>query len=131
MDRKHKGAHSELIACAFLLAAGYEVFRNVSQHGSADVVAFKDGEMFKFDIKTVSGTYHDGSPVTQGLSPEQIKENVKAVHVLPSGQCIIDLTPRLKGDGKFGKRWEKIPPERRREIAKVANRSTYRRVLSP
>ena len=31
MEKKHKGAHSELIACAYLLHEGYEVFRNVSQ----------------------------------------------------------------------------------------------------
>ena len=28
---KHKGAHAELVATAWLLEQGYEVFRNVSQ----------------------------------------------------------------------------------------------------
>jgi hypothetical protein len=41
---KHKGARSELVACAWLLCQGYEVFRNVSQHGLMDIIAIKDGE---------------------------------------------------------------------------------------
>jgi len=48
---KHKGAHCELVATAWLLKEGYEVFRNVSQHGIIDVVAMKDGLLHKFDVK--------------------------------------------------------------------------------
>jgi hypothetical protein len=36
---KHVGARSELIACEWLLAQGYEVFRNVSAHGPIDIIA--------------------------------------------------------------------------------------------
>lgn len=32
IDRKHRGARSELIASTYLLDQGYEVFRNVSSH---------------------------------------------------------------------------------------------------
>jgi hypothetical protein len=42
---KHRGAHSELTACAFLLSEGYEVYRNVSQHGYADLIAIKERQV--------------------------------------------------------------------------------------
>lgn len=51
MKDKHKGAHAELRACAWLLEQGYEVFRNVSSHGKIDLVAIKDGEVRFFDVK--------------------------------------------------------------------------------
>ena len=41
---KHKGTSSELKAAVFLLDQGYEVFRNISQHGPIDLVAIKVGE---------------------------------------------------------------------------------------
>jgi Holliday junction resolvase-like predicted endonuclease len=41
MDSKHKGAHSELVACAWLLRQGYEVFRNISDRGIIDIIAIK------------------------------------------------------------------------------------------
>jgi Holliday junction resolvase-like predicted endonuclease len=53
MDTKHVGARSELLACAWLLAEGYEVFRNVSSHGHVDIIALKDGKTFYFDVKTL------------------------------------------------------------------------------
>ena len=50
---KHQGCSAELHAVLWLLDQGYEVFRNVSQHGIADLVAWKPGEppLF-FDVKT-------------------------------------------------------------------------------
>ncbi len=39
MEKKHKGAASELIATVWLLKKGYEVFRNVSSHGTVDIIA--------------------------------------------------------------------------------------------
>lgn len=52
MRDKHRGATSELIAAAWLLRQGYEVFRNVSQHGEADLVAIKGDEVIQIDVKT-------------------------------------------------------------------------------
>lgn len=52
MERKHKGAHSELVACAWLLRRGYEVFRNVSQHGRYDMIAIKGTKVAYIDVKT-------------------------------------------------------------------------------
>jgi hypothetical protein len=56
LGRKHKGAHSELVACAWLLSRGYEVFRNVSQHGKVDVIAIRDGVVMYIDVKTACTT---------------------------------------------------------------------------
>ena len=45
MDKKHKGALAEMQASAWLLLQGYEVFRNVSQSGPADLIAWIPGEV--------------------------------------------------------------------------------------
>jgi hypothetical protein len=50
------GASSELIACAYFLREGYEVFRNVSPVGKRDLVIFKDGKFTSIDVTT--GKYH-------------------------------------------------------------------------
>jgi len=39
MEQKHKGATSELMATVWLLKKGYEVFRNISNHGLIDIIA--------------------------------------------------------------------------------------------
>jgi hypothetical protein len=63
MDRKYKGAFSELRAAAWLLEQGYQVFRNVSSHGDTDIIAIRDDKIERFDVKTApSGiiwTNHD------------------------------------------------------------------------
>ena len=87
---KHKGARSELLACAWLLAQGYDVFRNVSQHGRVDIVAIKDGHVTFLDVKTCtprepSGHYpqeHTVLPPGPGL-----------LLVFPDGTCRIKLPP--------------------------------------
>ena len=53
MDAKHRGARAELIGAAWLLARGYEVFRNVSDKGDVDLVGIKpNGDVELFDVKT-------------------------------------------------------------------------------
>ena len=53
---KHRGAQAELTACAWLLSQGYEVFRNVSQHGVVDLVAIhpENGETILVDVRTIN-----------------------------------------------------------------------------
>ena len=55
MDKKHKGSHSELLAAAWLLAQGYEVFTNVSDHGPMDLMAYnvETRETILIDVKTM------------------------------------------------------------------------------
>ena len=53
------GAQSELLAAAWLMELGYEVFRNVSPCGPADLIAWKRGTLDKhlIDVKTVNNIY--------------------------------------------------------------------------
>lgn len=46
------GAMSELFVCGELLRIGYSVFRSVSPSCFCDVIAFKDGKIFKIEIRT-------------------------------------------------------------------------------
>jgi hypothetical protein len=90
MEQKHKGAHSELTACAWLLRQGYEVFRNVSQHGLIDIIAIKDGKTLLLDVK--SGP----SLASVSVSPEQAASGVGILFV-DNEQCIIVDSPRVRG----------------------------------
>lgn len=86
MDSKHKGARSELVATVWLLERGYEVFRNVSQHGIIDLIARdpETGEIRLFDVKTVARyVKQDGSVSrkTAPLSEDQLKCDVRLIAV--------------------------------------------------
>lgn len=48
------GSALELIACAWLLKTGYQVFRNVAPQGPIDIVATKGGSVLKIDVKKAS-----------------------------------------------------------------------------
>jgi Holliday junction resolvase-like predicted endonuclease len=50
---KHQGAQAELVACNYFLEQGFEVFRNVSQHGPADLAIWdpKTEETVFVDVK--------------------------------------------------------------------------------
>ena len=82
--KKHKGARSELLACAWLLGEGYEVFRSVSPHGLADLTAFKDGVFTLIDVKSV---VDNRSETAARLSADQLRAGVVALHVWPDGRC--------------------------------------------
>lgn len=47
-----RGAISELVASNWLLMQGYEVFRNLTPSGKADIIAIKDGETLYIDVGT-------------------------------------------------------------------------------
>jgi hypothetical protein len=49
------GAHSELIACAYLLREGYDVYRAVNWMSKADLVAVRGAEILRVQVRT--GTY--------------------------------------------------------------------------
>lgn len=81
--RKHLAAHSELVACAFLLRDGFEVFRNISDRGQADLVAWKDGKLWPVDVKSGSGG-------AARLKPEQRRAGVVSLCVDEDGHCTFD-----------------------------------------
>lgn len=83
MDKKHLGALAETIAVQHLLEQGYEVFRNVSQHGPADIVAWKPetDETRYIDVKTVNSyTKQDGTVSVH--RPGKTAEGVEGMFVL-------------------------------------------------
>lgn len=53
MENNRKGDLAEIKAVAWLWEQGYEVFRNVGCTGKIDIVAIKDDEVLKIDVKTI------------------------------------------------------------------------------
>lgn len=84
ITHKHKGAHSELIASAWLIEQGYEVFRNVSQHGYIDIIAIKDGIVYKFDVKTAFK-----KDLNLSLKSYHIENGINFLFVYRDGTCLI------------------------------------------
>ena len=93
---KHRGAESELRACAWLLKQGYEVFRNVSSHGIIDIVAVKQGIATYIDVKSTEHGNLNGT--------DEENEGIEILYPLPNGEfkfrqkrskfMIRDMTPR-------------------------------------
>lgn len=84
LPTKHKGAHSELIACAWLLSQGYEVFRNVSPFGITDIIAQKGARILLLDVKS--------GATGPSLTRTQREAGVLALRVTSSGHCQINFT---------------------------------------
>lgn len=98
METKHKGAHSELAACVWLLEQGFEVFRNVSQHGTTDMVAIKYDCIIRVDVKTAQAhTLRDGT-VRHYCSHTPAK-GVRILAALTNGDFVWgDQMPRKQAD---------------------------------
>ncbi len=97
--RKHRGAHAEMMACCFLLENGYEVFRNVSGVGIIDIVAVKDDQVLKIDVKQATPQLDNGGNARASggsLSEAQIMAGVVLLFVTEEGFCHFDL--RAIGD---------------------------------
>jgi hypothetical protein len=82
------GALSELAACAWLLRRGYEVFRNVSPNGPADLVAWRPGyDPILVDVKTLGGAdpniKNRLSPTQQGLGVRVLGVFAPEIYVNP------------------------------------------------
>lgn len=79
------GAMCELIASAWLLKNGYEVFKNVSPTGKADLIALKNGNTILIDVTKSNKYYHKDGKIS--FSRNSIKEkkcnklNIKVLYV--------------------------------------------------
>jgi hypothetical protein len=84
---KHAGAFGELKACAWLLKQGYDVYRNVSPFGLADIIAVRGQERMLLDVKLVGDK-------TRGrkLSQAQIAAGILPLYVYTDGCCKIGFT---------------------------------------
>jgi Holliday junction resolvase-like predicted endonuclease len=84
----HKGMVAELLAIAWLARRGYQVFRNVSRHGPADVIAIKDGKVTLIDVKAMSRPPGvNNCWVVATPSQEQVALGVVHLHAHEDGQC--------------------------------------------
>ena len=88
-----KGAISEHQATAWLLATGYDVFRNVSPNGRADLLAvnWEAGETIRVDVKSQGFTLEKGKGVVSSASIERDELNkgfdIRYLVVKHDGDC--------------------------------------------
>jgi hypothetical protein len=122
---KHRGAQTELIACAHLLGEGFEVFRNISAFGSADLVAWKGDEVLPIDVK---------SSKNGGLTEDQIREGVILLRINENGHCELDpdrerrIATKQKAELELEQARQIIDQERKWRIA-AEQRDEERRAL--
>jgi len=87
---KHRG--TELMACVYLLGEGYDVFRNISAAGTADLIACKADKVLRIDVKS------GNSRLSARLRPEQESEGVVFLHVDEKGCCEFEADRRQRID---------------------------------
>lgn len=80
---KHLGALSEIEATRWLLSNGHEVFRNVSSHGIADIVAWVPGEPpTMIDVKTFGITDERNGSALLNCTPASLEQKQAGVEIL-------------------------------------------------
>lgn len=85
MPKKSVGTRAELLVCCDLLVKGYEVFRNVSPHGTCDLVALKSDNIFRIEVK--SGNVRSSGRISHAPAYYKGHFEVLAV-VLPDGKIL-------------------------------------------
>lgn len=79
------GAKCELVACAWLLELGYQVFRNVAPSGNIDLVAIRDNEVIYIDVAKVPYLKSKDDSIVYGRAKtkeERAKRNgIKVLYV--------------------------------------------------
>lgn len=73
-DKNRTGDWSEHKAVTWLWEQGWEVFKNCGKTGSVDLIALKDGELRKIDVKTLTRR-SDGELVFRTSGHDKILEN--------------------------------------------------------
>ena len=94
-NNKHiKGDQAELIAQEHFIKQGCYVFKNISQHGPADIAIMdKDGNMFLIDVKAVSLRSKNGWKVTRSESVEQQRLGIQLIYVDLATRKVYDVLP--------------------------------------
>ena len=95
-NKKHiKGDVAELIAAEFFLNKGYYVFRNMSQHGPADLTVLdSDGNIILIDVKAVSLREKNGYKVNRTGTMEQERLGIQLLYVNLDTREVSDHAPR-------------------------------------
>lgn len=90
-----KGAISEHIATAWLMASGYDVFRNVSPNGRADLLAvdWQKDETIRVDVKSEGFSLVPGfgnkASISENVETDQQNQgfNIRYLVVMNDGSC--------------------------------------------
>ena len=95
-NSKHiKGDQAELIAQEYFIKKGFYVFKNISQHGPADMVVLdKDGYTILVDVKAISLRAKNGWKVNRAPSAEQEKLGIEIMYVNLDTREVLDHMPR-------------------------------------
>lgn len=83
------GARAEILAAAWLLQQGYEVYRNVSFFGPIDTIAIKGKTILRIDVKTAA-INRRGRYSNKKLNKRHIGMGIKLLYVLKDGRCSFD-----------------------------------------
>jgi hypothetical protein len=91
------GAASELKAAAWLMEQGYEVYRNVSQHGQNDLVVYdkETGEFKGYDVKTANFYIREDGSVA--IHHAKNKTNTPYILVLPNDEIMVSDGTSIEG----------------------------------
>ena len=71
------GGRNELKACTDLIEKGYEIFRNVCQCGSCDLIALKKGRLLKVEV--ASGTLSENGNINCSMHDPDNYDIIAAV----------------------------------------------------
>ncbi len=80
-----KASIAEITACQWLLLQGYDVYKNVSAWGAADIVAVNKNEVILVDV-CISASNQDIKSAC-AKTRESEGYNIKFLYVLPDGSC--------------------------------------------
>jgi len=119
-----RGTCSELYACAWLMENGWDVFRNVSAKGWADICAFKVGYTpIAIDVKTVNYNPETNLISKVNLSDRQEQSGIIPLYVTDDGICsftyadIVALYRGPEAAAKIKPRIEAKAAQQAREMA--------------
>lgn len=85
MSPNKKGSIAELVACNWLMLNGYDVYKNLSAWGAADIVALKDNETLLIDVCFCSSGLDTKKTIVSQRQNEG--RNITFIYVFPDGSC--------------------------------------------
>ncbi len=113
MNKKQKGSWGELVAAAWLLKQGYEVFANVSDVGPADLVVWRPGtiEIFPIDVtcareNPAANAANKKVYVIRKKMRVELNGGPRVLYVIDETNCIWgrDILAPLEGRGAVSKK---------------------------
>lgn len=114
MNTNQKGLLGELRVAQELLKAGYEVFAPLTGKASCDLVAVKDGQLLRVQIKATSQAARygqayviDGRTITSAKKGNSVKQldrttfDLLGIYVIPEDLVVLVPVQQLPDSGRF------------------------------